>query len=137
MDYRVILYHKQATSARTRFLKFSHESICAFSSIPKQAKLLEGLPDSMVIHPAAVLNRVEEALGLANGCLKAEGEYHHCVSVPGETIQIILANITTLDPPFDIAEKIDARFLDLTQCRGLPQIELELLRHAYDLVMGG
>lgn len=137
MDYRVILYHKQATSARTRFLKFSHESVCAFTGIPKLAQLIQGPADNMVIHPAAVLNKVEEILELDPNTLKAEGDYHQYVSVPDDTIQIILANITTLDPPFEAAKKLNARFLDLTQCRGLPPIELELLRQAYELVMGG
>ena len=34
MDYRVILYHKQSTSARTRFLLFASGSVCAFEPIP-------------------------------------------------------------------------------------------------------
>lgn len=76
-------------------------------------------------------------MGLDDGTLKAEAEYRHSVEVPGGTIQIILANIATMDPPFEQAEKANARFIDLTQARGLPQIELELLRHAYELVLGG
>lgn len=55
MDYRVILYHKQATSARTRFLKFSHDSVCAFDSIPKLAQLTDAQPANTVLHPTAVL----------------------------------------------------------------------------------
>jgi len=138
MDYRVILYHKQATSARTRFLKFANESVCAFEHIPMPAQLLEREPSSNTVnHPAAILQQVEKQLSLPAGCLKAEGEFRHSVEVPGKTIQIILACITTLDPPFEEAEKAQARFIDLTQARGLPGVELELLRHAYELVLGG
>ena len=137
MEYRIILYHKQASSARTRFLKFSHDSVCAFTAIPKLAQLVEGQTTNMLVHPSAVLREVERRLGLANGSLKAETEYRQHVSVPGGNIQIILACIDTLDPPFEAAEKADASFIDLTQSRGLPQIEMELLRHAYELVMGG
>jgi hypothetical protein len=74
---------------------------------------------------------------LPSGSLKAEGEYHQMVEVPGKKIQIILGEITTVDPPFDEAEKAGASFIDLTQARGLPQVELELLRCAYELVLGG
>lgn len=137
MDYRVILYHKQATSARTRFLRFAYGSVCAFEPIPMPAQLIEEDAGKMVNHPAAILQEVEKRLDLPAGCLKAEGEYRHTVEVPGRRIQIILANITTMDPPFEQAEKADAGFIDLTQARGLPGVELELLRHAYELVLGG
>ncbi|MCG8023560.1 MAG: hypothetical protein JAZ02_06210 [Candidatus Thiodiazotropha endolucinida] len=115
MDYRVILYHKQATSARTRFLKFSHDSVCAFKTIPKLAQITDGLAVDTVIHPAAVLKRVEEKLGLEAGILKVEADYQHSVEVPGESIQIILANITTMDPPFELAEEVGAQFICRSQ----------------------
>jgi hypothetical protein len=137
MEYRVILYHKQASSARTRFLRFAHESVCAFTAIPRFARLVEGEAGKMVVHPSAVLREVESRLGLASGSLKAETGYRRHVSSPDGSIQIILACIDTLDPPFEALEKTDARFIDLTQSRGLPRIEMELLRHAYELVMGG
>ncbi len=138
MDYRIILYHKQATSARTRFLKFAHESVCAFEPIPMPAQVLEQeAAANMVNHPAAILQDVEQRLALPAGCLKAEAEYRHSVEVPGRTIQILLACITTMDPPFEEAEKAHAQFIDLTQARGLPGVELELLRSAYELVLGG
>lgn len=137
MDYRVILYHKQATSARTRFLKFAHDSVCAFEPIPMPAQLLDEAAGKTVNHPAAILQEVEKQLDIPAGCLKAEGEYRHAIEVPGSTIQIILANITTMDPPFEQAERCNASFIDLTQARGLPSVELELLRHAYELVLGG
>ena len=79
---------------------------------------------------------MEKLLGFESGTLKAEGEFLQTVEVPGEAIQIILANVAMMDPPFDVVEKIDASFIDLTQARGLPQVELELLRFAYELVLG-
>jgi hypothetical protein len=137
MDYRVILYHKQATSARTRFLKFSHDSVCAFEPIPMPAQLLEDAECKTVNHPAAILQDVERRLGFPSGSLKAEADYRQLVEVPGRRIQILLAGFTTMDPPFEEAARIDARFIDLTQARGLPGVELELLRCAYELVLGG
>ena len=137
MDYRVILYHKQATSARTRFLKFSNESVCAFEPIPMPAQLLEDTDCKTVNHPAAILQEVERRLDFPTGCLKTEADYKHLVEVPGRRLQILLARVTTMDPPFEQAECIGASFIDLTQARGLPGIELELLRHAYELVLGG
>lgn len=137
MDYRVILYHKQATSARTRFLKLKNDSVCLFDPIPMPAAVMDSVSTNTINHPAAILCEAEKQLDFPAGCLKAEGEYRHTVEIPGQAIQIILAAITTIDPPFEEAEKMGARFIDLTQARGLPEIELLLLRHAYELVMGG
>ncbi|MES9970716.1 MAG: hypothetical protein ABW092_11840 [Candidatus Thiodiazotropha sp.] len=137
MDYRIILYHKQATSARTRFLRLENSSVCLFDPIPMPADLLDRVESNTVNHPAAILQDAEKRLDLPAGCLKAEAEYRHRVEAPGQTIQVILAAITTVDPPFEEVEKRGASFIDLTQARGLPEIELQLLRCAYEFVLGG
>lgn len=137
MEYRVILYHKQATSARTRFMRFSYGSVLAFEPIPRLAQLYETTDENTVLHPAAALKSVEVKLGLPDQCLVAEAGFQHCVDVPGNKISVILAGITTTDPPFDVAEQYGAVFIDLTQARDLPDVELELLRSAYELLLGG
>ncbi|MES9990909.1 MAG: hypothetical protein ABW098_03085 [Candidatus Thiodiazotropha sp.] len=137
MDYRVILYHKQGTSARTRFLKLDTNSVCLFDPIPMPADLLQSDTTNTINHPSAILRETERRFDFPAGSLKAEMEFRQTVEVPGESIQIMLAAITTVDPPFEDAEKKGARFIDLTQARGLPEIELLLLRQAYELVMGG
>ena len=101
MEHRVILYHKQATSARTRFLKLAHDSVCAFEALPKLAQVIEGNGDSPLVHPTAVLRDAEKRLGLESEVLKAESEYRFSVDVPGESIQVLLAEITCMDPPFE------------------------------------
>ena len=37
---RLILYHKQSTSARTRFLRLSYGGICAFEPLPEPLELV-------------------------------------------------------------------------------------------------
>lgn len=137
MDYRVILYHKQSTSARTRFLRYAYDSVCAFDAIPMPAQIVEDEGCKTVIHPAAILRRMERHLDFPADCLKAQGEYHLVVEASCGKLQIILARITTEDPPFEQAAKSKTRFIDLTQARDLPPVELELLRHAYELILGG
>ncbi|MBV2092718.1 MAG: hypothetical protein KUF72_17710 [Candidatus Thiodiazotropha sp. (ex Ctena orbiculata)] len=136
MDHRVILYHKQATSARTRFLKFENNTVCAFAPLPDLSTVVATRPDT-VFHPKAILSDTEERLGLARDTLAFESEYRQTVQVPGGDIDILLANITTTDPPFVEVESSNAQFIDLTQARGLPDVELELLRSAYELILGG
>ncbi len=137
INYRVILYHKQATSARTRFVKFADDTVFAFGPVAKLSQLDEASVENTLVHPAAVMQKTESLLGLEPDCLKAEPDYQHKVEVPGGSIHILLAAISTMDPPFEAIEKVGGRFIDLTQARGLPQVELELLRHAYELVLGG
>lgn len=135
---RVILYHNQSTSARLRFLRFPYDSVCAFDALPKLAVLMDDEEAAvMTVHPATLIKLAEKQLELSPGGLEAEGEYSACVDVAGGPVHISLARFTGIDPPFELAEKLDARFIDLTQARDLPQVELELLRKAYELVMGG
>jgi hypothetical protein len=137
LPYRSILYHKQATSARTRFLRYANDSVCAFEPLPRLAQLLDNPAVATLLHPTAVTRRLQQDMGFAAGSLKVEQGYRQFVEVPGSPIQIVLVGIDTLDPPFKLAERLDARFVDLTQARDLPAVELQLLRHAYELILGG
>jgi hypothetical protein len=137
MDYRAILYHKQATSARLRFLLFAHDSVCAFEPIPTLAQVLAGQQENPAVHPAPVVRQLEQEFGFVAGSLRAEEGYRFLVEVPSRNIQVLLIAIDSIDPPFEVAERIGGRFIDLTQARGLPPVELELLRGAYELVLGG
>ena len=135
---RLIMYHKQSTSARLRFLKLSYGGVCGFMPLPKLSQLLDEKPDSTVeIHPAAFVKDAEQRLGVSPGSLEAEGEFKAYVDVPDGTVQVFLVRFTSIDPPFDVAKSHDAEFIDLPQARNLPQVELELLRKAYDSVMSG
>jgi hypothetical protein len=137
IDFRVILYHKQATSARTRFVRFTEGTILAFGPLTGCSQLKIDGADEIAVHPASISQQTEALLGLPADSLKVETNFQHAVEVDGSDIKIVLASITTIDPPFEIIENAGARFIDLTQARGLPQNELELLRHAYELILGG
>ena len=137
MDYRAILFHKQATSARLRFLRFAYGSVCAMRAIPPLAQVYVGRQENLRLHPASVLRHLERELGFEPGSLRAEQGYRFMVGVPNENISVFLVAIDSIDPPFELAQRIGAEFIDLTQARGLTQVELELLRGAYELVLGG
>jgi hypothetical protein len=114
---RLIMYHKHSTSARLRFLKLAYGGVCGFKPLPRLSQLLDEKPDGTVaVHPAAFISDAEQRLGI----------------LPG-----ILARFISIDPPFDVAKSHDAEFIDLPQARNIHQVELELLRKAYDAVMSG
>jgi hypothetical protein len=135
---RLIMYHKHSTSARLRFLKLAYGGVCGFKPLPRLSQLLDEKPDGTVaVHPAAFISDAEQRLGILPGSLEAEGEFKAYVDVPDGTIPIFLARFTSIDPPFDVAKGHDAEFIDLPQARNIHQVELELLRKAYDAVMSG
>lgn len=131
---RLILYHKQKTSARTRFLCFA-ASVLAFEPLPAGAALLAQAGD-VLPHPAASIREAETRLGLPSGALRAESEFQAAVATPDGNVPVLLAEFTAIDPPFAAAEAAGARFIAITEARGLPAVELELLRRAYEVIIG-
>ena len=136
-DTRLVLFHKQGTSARTRFLRFA-DSLLAFAPLPAGAVLLaEDEPQGAVLpHPASMLKQAEEKLGLPPGSLLAEADFCATVDTPHGEVQILLAGFTTIDPPFVAANDIGGRFIAITEARGLPPMEMELARRAYTAILG-
>lgn len=134
---RLVLFHKQGTSARTRFLRFE-ASLLAFAPLPAGAVLRdESAPQGKVMpHPAPVLKQAEEKLGLPPGSLRAETEFHAVADTPEGELPILLAGFTSIDPPFIAANALGGRFVALTEARGLPPLELELARRAYTTILG-
>lgn len=118
----IIVYHKQATSARTRFLRGSGG--CLF-----YADCVEGA----AAHPAGLMREIAEDIGLAPAELVLDNEFRPPQSELGS---IYLVRVTTIDPP-DTGPLDDYRFVSLLDARDLPEAELELLGAAYRSVLGG
>lgn len=131
---RLILFHKQKSSARTRFLRFA-DTVVAFAPLPVSATL-NADTSSVRPHPAALLRAAEERLALPDGSLESVGDFSADVDTTDGTVPVLLAGFTSIDPPFAAAEAIGARFVAITEARGLPTIELELLRRAYEVLIG-
>jgi hypothetical protein len=136
---RLITYHKQATSARTRFLALGYGGVCAFDGLPRMAQLLEEVADpggKVAQHPASLVSRAEREWGLARGGLEVDSGFRVLVDIPGGPVEVFLARFTPIDPPFAQAESNGARFIDITQARGMAPAELQLLRLAYEHILG-
>lgn len=139
---RLIVYHKQSTSARLRFLRFAAHTVCGFGALPALAAVVEReemarFDPAVVPHPAALPRRMEAELNLPAGSVELDGEFLARVDVPDGPLTVYLARFTSIDPPFGAAEQHGGSFIDLTQARDLPRPELELLRRVYQHVLGG
>jgi hypothetical protein len=131
---RLILFHKQKSSARTRFLRFA-DTVLAFAPLPASATL-NAESGSVRLHPAAHLRAAEERLSLPAGSLESVSDFSADVATTDGIVPVLLAGFTSIDPPFAAAEAIGARFAPITEARGLPAVELELLRRAYEVLIG-
>lgn len=107
-----LCFHKQKTSARTRFLLIAD-------------RLLHAGP----------LPAFEAALGLPSGCLQTDEGFAAITTVSARLVTVQLAEFTTIDPPFAAAEASGGRFIALTDARSFPADHLALLRLAYEHIL--
>lgn len=134
-DLRLLLVHKQKTSARVRFLRFSH-GVTAFDPLPTLSDINDDEAPQVVHHPNVYLRAAEQRLGLPVGSLAHEAEFEALVHTPTGPIAVYLTSIDTIDPPFAEAEALGGRFIAITEAIGGMPVEMELLRRAYAAVLG-
>jgi hypothetical protein len=135
-DLRLILVHKQKTSGRLRFLRLPH-GIVAFAPLPPLSGLIEdAAPPRVVHHPAVFLKAAEARLGLPAGSLAHEPEFQTTVNTPDGPVAVHLASFTAIDPPFDEAASLGGRFIAITEAAGGMPVEMDLLRCAYEVLLG-
>ena len=132
----MILLHKQKTSGRVRFLCLS-SGVVAFAPLPALAALRdEDYSPKIQVHPAAVVREAEIHLGLPEGAIEPEAEFSAWVDTPAGDVPVLLGVFTDLDPPFSAAERTNSRCIALTEARQLSDVERQLLRRAYEHVLG-
>ena len=135
-DLRLILVHKQKTSGRLRFLRLPHGTV-AFTPLPPRSDLMEcASPPQVVHHPAGFIQAAENKLGLPAGSLAHEPEFHATVDTPDGPVAMHLASFTTIDPPFDEAAALGGSFIAITEAAGGMPVEMDLLRQAYEVLLG-
>lgn len=134
---RLILYHKQSTSGRTRFFKLA-AGFVAFEQIPFLSTLVDERDQDPTVrpHPAACLRDAERRLGLTDGSIEAETEFYAELDTPQGRLPILLGAFTTIDPPFAAAEALGGHFVPITELFGSHPAEVDLVRRAYEVILG-
>lgn len=134
---RLLFFHKQKTSARTRFLRFPH-GMLGFAALPAGSVLrgADAATPAVLPHPAPLLKEAALRLALPESALRAETEFSAVVDTPVGEASIVLVECTTLDPPFAQAEAVGGRFIAITEARDCGELELALLRRAYEVLIG-
>lgn len=139
-DTRLVIFHKQATSARLRFLRFEH-GLFAFAPLDAGVEMLEDesarlTPPLVEWHPAVLQRMAEGYIGLAPGSLCMEPEFHGLLPTTKGALRLRALALTTIDPPFEAVERIGGRFISITEARSMSALEREALRGIYEHVIG-
>ncbi len=139
---RVIAYHKQATSARTLFLRHADGGVCAPEPLPPLASVLDedATPagtSAIALHPASLALALCRYLGMPPDSIEVDAEFAERVDIPGHPLTVYLARFKAMDPPREELAASGAKFCALTELRGRAPAEMELLRRAYQAVLGG
>lgn len=140
-NIRVMLYHKQATSARTLFLQLADGGVCVPEPLPPLSSVLEqdedAEPTPLAIHPASLALAVCRYLEMPPDSIEVDPEFSAQVDTPGQLLTFHLARFKTMDPPRAEMATREGKFCALTELRGRSPAEMELLRRAYYAVLGG
>ena len=139
---RLVLYHKQRSSARLRFLRHAHGGVSTPGPLAADAAVHPGpcaVDDSgggrLHTHPGMLLRAAEAVLGLRRGCIEPDAGFQAHIRAADVCSAVHLACFIDLDPPIAAAAAVGAAFIDLTGARGLPASELALLRLVYEHAM--
>jgi len=133
---RLILLHKHGTSGRLRFLCLS-SGVVAFQPLPALAALRdEDYSPTLQFHPTALVREAEIRLGLPEGRIEPVADFQAWVDTPAGDVPVLLAAFTGIDPPFTAAERSGGRFIAITESRQFSELERNLLRRAYEHVLG-
>ncbi len=133
---RLILIHKQATSGRLRFLCLSSGVLACEPLPPLSAMRDETYSPRLQFHPMGAIRQAEIQLGLAAGAIEPVSDFQAWVDTPEGDVPVLLAAFVGIDPPFAAAERSHARFIAITESRQLSELERNLLRRAYEHLLG-
>lgn len=126
----LILFHKQATSARVRFARFGDTLLAATGAALPEAAGVVGS------HPAPLAAEAAARLGLAPGALRIDAEFRARLPAPGGDAAVWLAEFVAIDPPVEALAAAGGRFATLTELAGIPPAEREVMRLVYEHILG-
>ncbi len=124
----LILYHKQATSARVRFARFGDTLLAARGEAADA--------ESVETHPGPLAAQAAARLGLAPGELRIDPEFRARLLVSGGSLTVWLGEFAAIDPPFESLSAAGGRFASLTELAGIPDTERDVMRLVYEHVLG-
>ena len=134
---RVILCHFDSYSTASVFARYG-TSVLTPAPLPEGASAIAAPDDITEQHaPEVVMEALFAQYGYTPAELTHAAGFEEWMASAAGPIRIHLARFTTLDAPRAAIEPHGGIFKPISEMRGTPMIELNLLRRAFDLVMSG
>ena len=134
---RVILCHFDSYSTALVFARYG-SSILAPSPLPGSAAPMPAPGDVTEQHdPGAVLDALVAQFGLDPAKLNPDDDFQAWMASDDGPIRIHLVRFATLDAPKEAIEPLGGVFKPISEMRGMPMIELNLMRQIFNQIMGG
>jgi len=134
---RVILCHFDSYSTALLFARYG-DSVLAPAPLPEAASAIPAPDDDAAQHaPDAALAALTAQYGLDPKQLKIDDGFQAWMASDSGPIRIHLARFTGLDAPHEAIEPLGGVFKPISQMRGMPMTELNLMRQVFNLIMGG
>jgi hypothetical protein len=134
---RVILCHFDSYSTALVFARYG-SSILAPSPLPESAAPMSAPGDVTEQHePGAVLAALVAQFGLDPAKLNPDDDFQAWMASDSGPIRIHLVRFATLDAPKEAIEPLGGVFKPISEMRGMPMIELNLMRQIFNQIMGG
>ncbi|MDJ0898038.1 MAG: hypothetical protein QNJ55_04445 [Xenococcus sp. MO_188.B8] len=133
---RLIIYHKQAASARILFFALNG-SICHCDGLPPESKIVDNSieEDRVIDYPETLIPTIKKRLELSSNILEIEKQFIAIAKSKDLTLDIYLARFTTIDPPREQLKHLGGKFIPIVEARTFPAVELELLGLVYSFLM--
>ncbi|MBE7376554.1 hypothetical protein IN820_18795 [Pseudomonas sp. AL-54] len=133
LDWRVVICHKHPVSARLHFLVPQRGGVVLPQPLPALTVFAEtpGQGD-LLVHPASALRSLQRELGIEK-TLELVADYRVDLEVAGGILPVFLA---ALDGHDLCRAAIGTHWIELTQSIGMPWLDRELLRRAYEVLIG-
>jgi hypothetical protein len=134
---RVILCHFDSYSAASVFARYG-SSVLMPTPLPDGASAIAAPADVAEQHsPDAVMKALVAQYGLNPAELGHSEGFQEWMTSDAGPIRIHLLRFKTFEAPRATIEPHGGVFKPISEMRGMPMIELNLLRRAFDLVMNG
>lgn len=134
---RVILCHFDSYSTALLFARYG-TGILAPAPLPGSASAMPEPGDATGQHtPGPVLDALVAQYGLDATQLSLDAGFRAWMSGDNGPICIHLARFTTFEAPRQAIEPLGGVFKPISEMRGLPMTELNLLRQVFNLIMTG
>lgn len=134
---RVILCHFDSYSTALVFARYG-ASILGPAPLPASAAPMPA-PAEVAIHhePEMVFDALAAQFGLDPAKLSPDDDFQAWMASDDGPIRIHLVRFATLDAPKEAIEPLGGVFKPISEMRGMPMIELNLMRQVFNQIMGG